>query len=168
MMLMGASSSMNEFKTRFKHVICDSHVKIVTLKQVGNVIWKHTYNINTKEWYFTNVINVLTDHLKKLKLKSTNWKLCIIMWEKRSHKCNNCSFSTASRGILKKHMVKHNSEKLSKCDQCSYEGNQKVALNMHVKSLQYDLSFTCEDCDYHLSEYKVMKIHMSYAGLQSL
>ena len=65
-------------------------------------------------------------------------------------------------------MVKHNSEKLSKCDQCSYEGNQKVALNMHVKSVHYDLSFTCEDCDYHLSEYKVMKIHMSYAGLQSL
>ena len=65
-------------------------------------------------------------------------------------------------------MVKHNSEKLSKCDQCSYEGNQKVALNMHVKSVHYDLSFTCEDCDYYLSEYKVMKIHMSYAGLQSL
>ena len=38
MMLMGASSSRNEFKTRFKHVTCDSHVKIVTLKQVGNVI----------------------------------------------------------------------------------------------------------------------------------
>ena len=38
MMLMGASSSMNEFKTRFKHVICDSHVKIVTSRQVGNVI----------------------------------------------------------------------------------------------------------------------------------
>ena len=42
---------MNEFK----NVICDSHVKIVTLKQVGNVIWTHTYNINTKEWYFTKV-----------------------------------------------------------------------------------------------------------------
>jgi len=34
MMLIGATSSMNEFK----NVICDSHVKIVTLKQVGNVI----------------------------------------------------------------------------------------------------------------------------------
>ena len=69
MMLMEASSSRNEFKIRFKHVICDLHVKIVTLKQVGNDIWKHTYNINTKEWYFTNVTNVLTDHLKKTKIE---------------------------------------------------------------------------------------------------
>ena len=53
---------------------------------------------------------------------------------KKSHKCNNCSFSTFFGANLRLHMRRHNSEKLFKCDQCSYGGNQKVTSTISQSS----------------------------------
>ena len=50
----------------------------------------------------------------------------------KSHKCNNCGFSTASKVNLKIHMRRYNSEKLFKCDQCNYEGNHKLICGLNV------------------------------------
>ena len=49
-------------------MICGLDVKTVALKQV---ISKHTYSIDTKEWHITYVTNVVTDHLKSQLLKNT-------------------------------------------------------------------------------------------------
>ena len=103
-----------------------------------------------KEWYFINVTNVVTDHLKSQILNFyKHMQERVHKYAKKSHKCNNCSFSTSLGVNLRIHMRRHNSEKHFKCDQCSYEGNQKVILKMHceelVRSVHNDLWFRCQD-----------------------
>ena len=88
-----------------------------------------------KEWYFINVTNVVTGHLKSQILNfDKHMQERVHNYAEKSHKCNNCSFSTSLGVNLRIHMRRHNSEKHFKCDQCSYEGNQKVILRMHVMS----------------------------------
>ena len=58
----------------------------------------------------------------------------------KSHKCNNCSFSTASKRNLQIHK-----EVQLKYKQCSYEGNQKI-------SVYNDLWIKCDCCDYKASQ----------------
>ena len=63
-------------------LICGLDVKTVTLKQVTKVISKNTNNINTKEWFITNVTNAVTNHLKSQILTNTCKKGYIKIMEK--------------------------------------------------------------------------------------
>ena len=45
-------------------LICGLDVNTVTLKQVQKVISNSIYNIDTKEWYISDVPNVVIKHLK--------------------------------------------------------------------------------------------------------
>ena len=70
-------------------MICGLDVKIVTLKQVQKVISKHIYNIDTKEWYISDVTNVVIKHLKSKILKNTCRKMCIKTVEKSPTNATN-------------------------------------------------------------------------------
>ena len=79
--------------------------------------------------------------------------------EEKTHKCNNCSYSTSLEHNLRTHMRRHNSDKLLKCDQCSYAGNQKVILQIHVRNVHNDLWYRCDNCDYKASQKSNLKTH---------
>ena len=61
-----------------------------------------------KEWYFINVTNVVTDHLKSQILNfDKHMQERVHKYAKnakKSHKCNNCSFSTSLGVNLRIHM----------------------------------------------------------------
>lgn len=61
-----------------------------------------------KEWYFINVTNVVIDHLKSQILNfDKHMQERVHKYAKnakKSHKCNNCSFSTSLGVNLRIHM----------------------------------------------------------------
>ena len=52
---------------------------------------------------------------------------------KRSHKCNQCKFTSSSASALMLHMKMHSGEKSNKCNQCDFAFTWKCSLKTHLK-----------------------------------
>ena len=168
-------------------MICGLDVKIVTLKQVKKVIWKHTYKFTTKEWYITDVTNVVMKHAKSKPFTNT----CRNMYENRRvelkyncsacdykatsavslklHKqvkhegfryaCGECGHQVTSKQSLKSHMTtKHGGEKIS-CDECIYQSAFKQSLKLHTQSKHDGLRYACGECGYKAITKCGVKLH---------
>ena len=107
--------------------------------------------------------------------------------KQRTHKCNICSFSAASKQQLKAHMnahlnlhpyacelckfscVKeyqltshmrtHSGEKKFKCDKCCYAAAWNVQLKSHMKSHLSETQCLCKVCNIVLKDERCLKLH---------
>ena len=50
----------------------------------------------------------------------------------KSHKCNQCNYTSAQACHLRHHLKTHSGEKPNKCNQCDYASSQKSALRRHL------------------------------------
>ena len=50
----------------------------------------------------------------------------------KSHKCNQCNYTSAQACHLRHHLKTHSGEKPNKCNQCDYASSQKSTLRRHL------------------------------------
>ena len=90
----------------------------------------------------------------------------------KSHKCNQCDFTSVQACDLKKHLKTHSGEKNHKCKQCDYASVQTADLRKHLKTHSGVKSYSCNQCDYafiqesnfrrHLITHSRGKLHRCY------
>ena len=73
-------------------------------------------------------------------------------------KCEQCNYTTASRGHLKQHInTIHNNIKNHVCGECGYAASTKSRLKIHIKAVHKNIrSHVCGECGYAASQ----KIHL--------
>ncbi|KAI1700001.1 zinc-finger double domain-containing protein [Ditylenchus destructor] len=64
------------------------------------------------------------------------------------HKCDHCSYASAKKGHVVRHMRTHTGEKPFKCDHCSFACSQKSNLNIHVRTHTGEKPYKCDVCPY--------------------
>ncbi|XP_053328116.1 zinc finger protein 142 [Spea bombifrons] len=66
----------------------------------------------------------------------------------KPHKCNLCDFTCRDISYLSKHMLTHSSEKNYMCTECGYITKWKHYLNVHMRKHSGDLRYQCNQCSY--------------------
>ena len=54
--------------------------------------------------------------------------------KEKTHKCNQCDYSSLWAKRLRAHLKTHSGEKAFKCNQCDYASVEKRNLNRHLKT----------------------------------
>ena len=70
----------------------------------------------------------------------------------KSHKCNQCSYSSSRTGHLETNLKQHNGEKSTKCNQCDYASSQAGQLEKHLKMHSGENSNKCSQCNFACSQ----------------
>ena len=52
----------------------------------------------------------------------------------KSHKCNQCNYTSSQAGHLRRHLKMHSGEKSNKCNQCDFASIQAGNLRTNLKS----------------------------------
>ena len=75
--------------------------------------------------------------------------------------CNQCTFKTTRKAILREHTLSQHDGFLYKCQQCDYESTQKKLLMKHIMIVHPDSShlYKCDKCDYKSPEANLLKKH---------
>ena len=78
----------------------------------------------------------------------------------KSHKCNQCNYTSAQACHLRHHLKTHSGEKPNKCNQCDYASSQKSTLRRHLLTHSGEKSNKCNQCDYTSSHAGVLRRHL--------
>ena len=71
---------------------------------------------------------------------------------KKSHNCNQCSYSSTNAASLKRHMLVHSGEKPFVCTQCVYSCTEASHLKKHMLTHSGDRPFNCTQCKYSFTQ----------------
>ena len=66
---------------------------------------------------------------------------------KKTHSCNQCSYSNIKAANLKRHMLVHNVMKPFICKYCDYTCKTAGALKKHKLTHSGEKSFNCKQCN---------------------
>ncbi|KAI1694252.1 c2H2-type zinc-finger domain-containing protein [Ditylenchus destructor] len=91
--------------------------------------------------------------VKRLNPKQTNGTEML-------YKCDHCSYASARKDHLIRHMRTHTGEKPFKCDQCSYASAQKANLICHMRTHTGEKPFKCDHCSYASAQKDNLIRHM--------
>ena len=89
--------------------------------------------------------------------QQTNGQMKVTKTDKR---CNECDFTSAQTGNLKRHMIIHSGEKSNKCKQCDFASSQAGNLRTHLKTHSGEKSNKCNQCDYASSYASTLTTHL--------
>ncbi|KAA0202136.1 hypothetical protein HAZT_HAZT010222 [Hyalella azteca] len=102
--------------------------------------------------FHTDLSVVFSNHMKKHELKSQ--KLV-----RGKHPCPHCSFRSANRNYLKRHISRHTGVDLFECPHCSYKTALKKSYLEHVRNHRGQ-RHTCETCGYSTAYETSYKRHL--------
>ena len=80
--------------------------------------------------------------------------------KQRTHKCNICSFTAASKQQLKAHMNAHLNIHPYACELCKFSCVKEYQLNSHMRTHSGEKKFKCDKCSYAAAWNVQLKSHM--------
>ena len=78
----------------------------------------------------------------------------------KSHKCDQCDFSSSQRGDLRKHLKEHCEKKSHQCSQCDYSSSRAGNLRTHLRIHTGEKSNKCSQCDYASCDASNLRTHL--------
>uniref|UniRef100_A0A8C1G2B9 Zinc finger protein 142 n=1 Tax=Cyprinus carpio TaxID=7962 RepID=A0A8C1G2B9_CYPCA len=83
----------------------------------------------------------------------------------KTHHCSQCSFVTAHKRVLKRHMLMHTGEKPHKCRLCDFRCRDETYLSKHMLTHSNDKQHMCSECGYVTKWKHYLSVHMrKHAG----
>nr|XP_005279772.3 zinc finger protein 142 [Chrysemys picta bellii] len=76
------------------------------------------------------------------------------------HKCTECSFATAHKRVLIRHMLLHTGEKPHKCELCDFTCRDVSYLSKHMLTHSNDKNYMCTECGYVTKWKHYLNVHM--------
>merc|ERR1712129_580913 len=67
--------------------------------------------------------------------------------QSKNHLCEECSFSTHTKKLLRHHRNTKHTDNIFTCDICHYETNTKINLKRHIRRDHEKVLFSCEVCN---------------------
>ncbi|XP_035660444.1 zinc finger protein 91-like [Branchiostoma floridae] len=81
--------------------------------------------------------------------------------ESKPFQCKECGYSTAYKGDLKRHQLRHGGERPYKCDKCPYAAIEKLTLLRHIERHTSDGPLKCVQCGFSAKSRNVLARHMA-------
>ncbi|XP_078584969.1 uncharacterized protein LOC144867074 [Branchiostoma floridae x Branchiostoma japonicum] len=79
--------------------------------------------------------------------------------ESKPFQCKECGYSTAYKGDLKRHQLRHGGERPYKCDKCPYAAIEKLTLLRHIERHTSDGPLKCVQCGFSAKSRNVLARH---------
>uniref|UniRef100_A0A3B3UWS9 Zinc finger protein 142 n=2 Tax=Poecilia latipinna TaxID=48699 RepID=A0A3B3UWS9_9TELE len=77
----------------------------------------------------------------------------------KPHKCSLCEFRCRDESYLSKHMLVHTEHKNFMCAECGYVTKWKHYLTVHMRKHAGDLRYSCDQCSYRCHRTDQLKSH---------
>ena len=78
----------------------------------------------------------------------------------KSHRCNQCDFTSSHTSALGTHLKTHSGVKSNKCNQCEYASSDASNVRTHLKTHSGIKSNKCNQCDYTSSQAGHLRTHL--------
>ena len=80
--------------------------------------------------------------------------------KRKTHKCDQCHYSSNNIGHLRSHLKMHSGEKGHKCDQCDYASFEVGHLRSHLKVHSGEKKKECNQCNFSTAYAQSFKNHV--------